>query len=204
MKIPPNYIELNVGDIIKQDDLVFSNLKGWHKRQSDSDYIGTYYNPKVGQNRTFRKKNIMTIKFNFFVPKISNTWGGRLSLCASDNKGGHYFFTDGTYHCFDENSSSESLRRIAKGGSDYNEINLWEIKKRFNPLQFKLICNKLGISLEKLEITDDKRKNLIEKLKESRAFNQDSALKIENEEDLYYQLAEEGIIKQENDRFYVE
>lgn len=203
MKPPEGYRELKIGEIINADDLAYSPYGDeFSKREKGHEYIGTIYN-RAGQNETFRKIEVNNNKFSFFIPKGRKTWG-TLAICVADKGGGHYFYSDGKYHVYDKYSNKEQLSKDCNI-HDYQEISSKQLKQTFSLDFLSKVCSKLSISLEKMNVSDEEKNEIIQILKNSRAFNQDSAMAIDDgKRDICFQLAEDGAIKEENQRFYVE
>lgn len=138
-------------------------------------------------------------KYKFLVG--TRDWG-RYVLLVCNETGGMYFTSDAigysngwesTFHC---NSFNKT---------DIAEIDFSEAMKLINPSERKKLLNRLGLPLPDLKISEEDIKRIIDNLKNSRAFNEDSALEVEDmkELDFYFNLAQRNVISEYQGRFYI-
>jgi hypothetical protein len=206
MNAPDGYRRLEFGEIIKGDDLAFDLIHAaWvFERNLDIPATGKPYHSLHFEK--FRKKEINSEisksmsknKYKYFIDNKK-----RVIFACTEKDGSHFDISNESFGSKDNSSTIKVLQSLVGSGL-YIELTFQELKKSISHNLFKLICKNLQIRLEKLNICEDQRNEIIKTLKDSRAFNQDSAMSMKNKEDFCFQLAEDGLIKQEKDRFYVE
>jgi hypothetical protein len=204
-EIPDNYKELKAGDIIYEDDLAFNEYShiGWIKEidlGANAD-VGATYKPgahfltirEIGKERT----------------KSENLWSfyrlnGNPPLLVSSPKGGFIFCKNGSVYSGPKINTAYTADYCKKSGLK-PVANIKEALKLINPDAKNKIYEILNIEREKIEVSDKDINNLVNFLKEKRAFNGDSALKMEEKKiDICYELTERGIIKSIGERFYID
>lgn len=202
MKAPEGYRELEVGEVIQGDDLAFASGK-WIKEQLLPDeaighsYTKLYYPTfrKIDKTLTKEPKKEKN-QWHFFYFKRKE-----VPLIVSNSKGGYLFYSNGKPY-FSEPRMDYSLSKI----KSYYErlcpkaaISLISEKGRSN------VLNVLGITNEDITIpvNEDDIKSIVEKLKKGRAFNGDSAMPMDDKRDICYELESQGLIKRQDNRFYV-
>lgn len=150
----------------------------------------------------------MNEKYRYF---IHTSWGEHTNIkcLASNEKTGIFFKWDGNPY-FNVNNgfhTSYSLKSQKPEKNNYKELSLKQMLSLFTKKQQSNIKKSLGIKeLENIIVSDKIKEEIINNLKEMRAFNEDSALKIEENDknfDFYEVLAEQNIIKSFNfNKFY--
>jgi hypothetical protein len=136
--------------------------------------------------------------YRFF--RTSNSTYPVLSSIAGK---GLYFTVFGT--CYDNiPSNNYSIEYYKSRGQEnlFQEIPLSEALKIIAVQGRKKFLNKLEILNPDIKVTNEDKKNIINKLTEARAFNEDSAMEMENI-DICFSLKEKGLIKEYNNRFFV-
>ncbi len=135
-------------------------------------------------------------KYRFFIDKNDSV------IFACTDRGG-YGIIIGNRKRLPQYDKGNTINQLLTLKSHYREIEQNDLKQYFSPDEIRKISMELKISVEKIEITELQKNDIIQILKSSRAFNEDSAMEMTDKQSLCYQLAEEGILNAENDRFYI-
>lgn len=141
-----------------------------------------------------------TSELHFF-----NTGSSDYSILAATEFEGLYFTSNGNpYSSFPREAHGMTRQRNSGYLDGYKEISLVEtlrkIKSKDGKQKFLKI---LKLSNPNIQITEEDKEKVISKLRNSRAFNEDSALFIE-EIEICFVLAEQKLIKECEGRFYIE
>lgn len=214
--IPEGYKELKENDIIQEDDLAFrKTTQNWMEESSlgkgtdatGQTYIhGSHYLTvrKIGEKLPIKEKELIKDKesskeigWKFFRR------GNDPYLVASNEKGGFLFYKTSKSH-FNSIRSDYSIKNCFR--NNYKEIaNIEDALKLIDAKFRHRIYEILDIKRELVEITEKQKQTIINLFKKSRAFNGDSALEVKGKNiDICYQLANQGILKTINNKFYLE
>lgn len=140
---------------------------------------------------------------------IKNKWKyfkyivGEYRFFASDIRGGYLLLRNGISIHGNDLIQNWSIPRLSPPHTEISELEA--LKLLDNNLARRKVIKFLNIDNKKKEpVSCEKRNEIIDKLKNLNAFNQDSALKVSDDiEEVCYQLLEENIIKEYGGRFYV-
>lgn len=202
--ISDDFRELEEGEIIKESDVFYDrDNKEWRDRKGFGDginYKKSFYTTirKIIKNEKIPEATISNNKYTFFIDRHENF----IYACTEDG-GCDFKIKRERFGAQDKSATIKVLKSLVESKT-YNEISFNKLKQSISNSLFQLICNKLNIRLEKLNIGEEEKNEIVKTLQESRAFNQDSAMDMKDKKDFCIQLAEEGIIKQEKHRFYVQ
>ena len=202
--IPDGYRELEVGEmIIKGDEYFdFDNSDEWKKRNG----YGKPYSPfhknchnanhyitiRKLKTKTKEEINQLLYKINILASSQEN-YKEIIEFLETQGFNRNWTLTDSDfengYRCiyvmWGEIGTSKNTRL------DNKEV------YSFQKLLIELNLNK------KIELTEENKNSIINKIKESKAFNEDSALEMKEEYLICNILATQGLIKEYDRRFYV-
>jgi hypothetical protein len=146
--------------------------------------------------------------WKFYCNGKKAQWSADCAFIAANKRGGHLFYKNGVLrnNLLNQYYSLDVRYSNVIAGHD-KEISLNKALSLItDKSKIKDILKFLNIKEEnKIEISEEIKNKVINYLTESRAFNQDSALKVDDKElDVYDALAEKGIINyvEREDRFY--
>lgn len=201
-ELPENYRWVKVGEKILKGDKMYKHGKWYERLYSVNNTQTEFFRPTI--RPLILKENVEkpNKKFGVFVPGEGQSWGSFKFLLALEDYG-YYFYDFGEYMRDINSKISKVINDIENKIYPYIEINPSNIRSIINEKCLKKIYEDFGMIFEKIKISPEQKEQMINLLKSERAFNQDSALPVKDNFDIYYELAKEGEIGTYKDRFYV-
>lgn len=202
VSIPNGFRELDNGEEMQESDMYFDAYSGlWKGRENSGDGYGyrknVYYTTirKIEEAKQMIKRK--KCEYRFFLDT------NKTVIFACTIHGGYYFSLH-TKIISNEFTKSNTTGVLLSLSYHYSEIYLEDLNQYFNKEKLNQIYRTLKIPMEKINITEEQKQEIVQILQSSRAFNEDSAMQIEGKEDLCYQLADEGTLNSHENRFFIQ
>jgi len=175
---------------------------GLKKRPNKQEYKRTKILLKTLENNNY--SNAMSNSFRFFTHKEWESGGWSL-LAATEGYGMLFNYDGRAYSSYFKNSLGIDYKKLNdESFPTAKEITLRQALNLFDSYGKKRILDYLDLKAPPpINITEEKKAEIINQLKQSRAFNQDSGMKMDDM-DSCCTLTEQKIIKEFKGRFYIE
>lgn len=134
--------------------------------------------------------------YHYIVCRKDREWGEHLTcFCINKQDNSIKFFFDKFGINKQLYSHAYNLNCIQDIDTSFIEVDYKEAFLLFNPDVLKFVINQLGVILEPIIVSLEDKEDILNLLRNRKAFNADSAMKVDEKLDIYFALIEQGLIK---------